>query len=694
VLAVVALLLGLLTGYASRVFFNADQFANHVSAAIEKPEVQDEVGRKITDQVVGQHPDLIGVRPVIDAAASGIVGSSQFRSLLRSSVADVHRTIFEQGTNTVTVTIADVTVLLRSAIEQFAPKVAKKLPSDEDAAIFDGRPPAWALDLARTADGFRSFTTTMLVFFLLLAVGGFLLAVDRRGYVSFLGMAVAVGAVIMLVAYHLIRSAVLGHVSDPDSEAAAAAIWDTFLSNLQITLLFAAGIGAILAAAARSLIKPVAVEARLYAAWRRAMTVPERPVARVGRALLLVLAGLWIVLNRDAAIDLVVLAVGIFVIYKGVEEILRMIARPEEAEATPTEPRVVRRRRLAIAGGGALVAVLAIGIVLAIGGASEPAAKIGKGCEGSENLCDRPLADVALPATHNAMSGADVPGYLFANQEHGVPQQLDDGVRALLIDAHYGIPANGGKVKTDLENPSSKERKEYEKELGPQAVDAALRIRDRLVTGPDAEHAIYFCHRFCELGAVPGDEMLSDIRDFVVQHPDQVLVVDVEDYVKPADFVAAVQKAGLDQYAYSGPITSSTPTLREMIDSGKPVIFMAENKAGVEPWYRNGYDDVIQETPYHFTDPAELTDAKQVPQSCKPNRGPADAPLFLMNHWIDTSPSPRPSNAEQVNAYRPLLRRARECERKRGQPVNLVAVDFYATGDLFKVVDKLNGVGR
>jgi len=43
-----------------------------------------------------------------------------------------------------------------------------------------------------------------------------------------------------------------------------------------------------------------------------------------------------------------------------------------------------------------------------------------------------------------------------------------------------------------------------------------------------------------------------------------------------------------------------------------------------------------------------------------------------------------------VNAYAPLLARARACQRVRGQRVNLLAVDFYEEGDLFKVVDTLN----
>ena len=71
----------------------------------------------------------------------------------------------------------------------------------------------------------------------------------------------------------------------------------------------------------------------------------------------------------------------------------------------------------------------------------------------------------------------------------------------------------------------------------------------------------------------------------------------------------------------------------------------------------------------------------------------AAAGLFQINHWIETAPTPLPSNAEIVNARDVLLVRARKCERERGMLPNIVAVDFYRSGDLFGVVDVLNGVG-
>ena len=101
----------------------------------------------------------------------------------------------------------------------------------------------------------------------------------------------------------------------------------------------------------------------------------------------------------------------------------------------------------------------------------------------------------------------------------------------------------------------------------------------------------------------------------------------------------------------------------------------------------------MQETPFAFRSPQALIGAAEPRRGCAENRGPSDAPLFLLNHWVSTDPTPLPSHAEQVNAYEPLLRRARECERIRGHIPNLIAVNFYRRGDVFRVVDTLNGVG-
>ena len=65
----------------------------------------------------------------------------------------------------------------------------------------------------------------------------------------------------------------------------------------------------------------------------------------------------------------------------------------------------------------------------------------------------------------------------------------------------------------------------------------------------------------------------------------------------------------------------------------------------------------------------------------------------MINHWIESTPTPLPSNAAIVNAYDFLLARAEQCAKERKHIPNIIAVDFYGTGDLMRVVDTLNGVG-
>jgi hypothetical protein len=185
------------------------------------------------------------------------------------------------------------------------------------------------------------------------------------------------------------------------------------------------------------------------------------------------------------------------------------------------------------------------------------------------------------------------------------------------------------------------------------------------------------------------------MRDYLLDHPHQVVVaINQNEGVGPREFAAVVERSGLDELVYRGP-TDEWPTLAEMIRANERVVLLAEKPPfeGGPPWYHEAYA-ATQETPYTFDRPAQLIDPELLPRSCRRNRGPADAPLFLVNHWIDTSPAPRPSNAERVNAREPLLRRARECGELRDRHVNLLAVDFWRTGDVLGVADELNGVGE
>jgi hypothetical protein len=313
------------------------------------------------------------------------------------------------------------------------------------------------------------------------------------------------------------------------------------------------------------------------------------------------------------------------------------------------------------------------------------------GCNGHAELCDRPLDEVALPATHNAMS-VPLPGWFASLQERSISGQLEDGIRGLLLDTHYADRLANGRTRTYFASRDDFQRAIEDDVVTARGVEAAERLRGRLGFRGAGERGMYVCHTFCELGATPLADVLDDIHEFLVTHPADVLVVINQDYVTPSDFVAAIDDAGLTAYAFEPPSESPWPTLREMIEQDRRLVVLAENEAGAAPWYQLVYERLTQETPFTFTSAAQLTEPDALAASCAPNRGEAGAPLFLVNHWVNTDPLPLPSNAAVVNAYEPLLRRSRACQRSRGQGPNLLAVDFYTRGDLFEVVDTLNGI--
>ena len=279
--------------------------------------------------------------------------------------------------------------------------------------------------------------------------------------------------------------------------------------------------------------------------------------------------------------------------------------------------------------GAAAPALLALAAALASCGDSPGGGLV---CNGHAELCDRRFDQVAFPGTHNSMSNQDE-SWLVPNQIHGLTRQLEDGIRVFLIDTHY----DGG--------------------------------------------ATYLCHELCELGKIPLVDALTKFRVFLDAHPAEVITFVIENGISNADTEAAFVAADLVKYTYVHPAGESWPTLRELIRRGTRLLVMAETGHPPPAWYQYAYD-LSWDTPYSFASPADF--------SCALNRGVKSNPLFQINHWLST-PLSLPQNAEEVNPFAVLWPRVEQCRREAGRIPNFIAVDFYSIGDLFRVVDRLNG---
>jgi hypothetical protein len=683
------LVLALAAGYARRAAVDSDQFANRAATALQDDSVRALIAARITDEVVlARNENLLAVRPLIQSVTADLVGSSAFAGLFRSAVRDVHRTLFERDRDTFTLTVGDVGTVLAEALEQVRPGVAGQVRATERVAVVRRDLGSVGSDLAAVADRVRLLAVLLLVLSLAAAAGALALSRDRRRTAVELGVGVAAAGVLLVVALGVLRSLALDSVDGPEARDAAGAVWDAFLGDLRTAAWIMAGCGAVVAAAGSSYVAPAGLGAPLRRAAALVAAEPERPLLRWLRAIGLVLAGVVLLVERDAVVQLLLSLAGVYLVYEGVAAMLRLLYRPPE----PGAERRGRRpgRRLVPGLAAVLLVAVAIGAFVGGGGTSTATPPRG-GCNGHRELCAKPLDQIVLPATHNAMS-VPLPGWYSAEQEAPIADQLRDGIRGLLIDTHYGDLLPNGRVRTEIGSRSKLRRAAAEDGVSPESVDSALRIRARLGFSGEGERGMYLCHTLCEIGATPLDSVLRDLHDFLVANPDEFVVVVNQDYVTPEDFTAAVEDADLGGLAYRGPVEGEWPTLREAIDRDWRVLFLAENKAGAAPWYHLAYGSIVEETPYDFGRAKALIDPERLPKTCEPNRGPGEAPLFLVNHWVTTAPLPRPSDATKVNARDALMGRLRECERIRERLPNLVAVNFYRRGDLFGVVDTLNGV--
>lgn len=194
---------------------------------------------------------------------------------------------------------------------------------------------------------------------------------------------------------------------------------------------------------------------------------------------------------------------------------------------------------------------------------------------------------------------------------------------------------------------------------------------------------MYLCHAFCEIGATLALTQFESIRDFLVLHPGEVLVMSVEDEVPPESFAAVVKQSGLLPFVWQGPV-DPLPTLGQMVESGQRVLFMVEQDPGNVPWLHRQFQ-LAQETPYNFPSTGELLGSK----GCEPYRGGTTPPLFLMNQFIEEA-TPSTRAAGTLNERTTLVSHARRCAAQRDRVPTLLAVDQWQIGDVVGAARELN----
>ena len=694
-LATALLLLGLLlsgvsavVAYLARTVLNEAAFSAHFVNALERPGLSTFVAQRIADGVVLANRDLTGVKPVISTFAQAVVNSAAFRVLAQRGAREAHRVMFSEGAEHVMLAVPDVGVLLRGTLHTVSPDVANKVPANVRAVIdtrLTGKIAKQVLSTLRLAGRIRFLARVGIVLGLALIITGVAISPRRRqallnASIGLLGVAAVLALVVPLG-----RAMLMGTIPDPGLRAAVGDLWSAYAGGLRNWSIGVATVALMILAGAAAFLEQVLLRDII----RRALSElggrqPSRGREAV-RIVVLMVIGAFAIAAPVAVLATLVVLTGALILARAVYELVALVAPHPHVADTAEATSLRLNPALAVAVSSVVLAAAGLGaLALAVRFRPE-VAQAASGpvleCNGSALLCGRRLDEITFPGAHNAMGASSNPHWMFPNQDAALPQMLRRGVRAFMIDVWNGHPVQD-RIKTDF--ATEDQRRKYEKAIGPEAFAAAMRVRDRLV-GESGQAGLYMCHGFCELGAVAFDTALAQLKDFLVENPHDVVMVIIEDYVPPEAIGAAMERQELTPYLYTGPSRGPFPTLGELVGSNQRLIVLGEHETGGLPWYHPAFE-VMQETPYTFHVPEDF--------SCTPNRGDSASPLLLINHWIETTPAPRPSNAVIVNAESLLVARARQCERERKKKPNVIAVDFAATGDVVRAAAVLNGLSE
>ena len=688
VLAVVLLPVGLITNWARTTLYDSSSFSNRTVELLDDPTVRTELANRLTEQLARSgNRQAVDFRPAFQIAVEAVVDTDTFKSIFRTAVFQVHRSLLSSNPDNASLDLSDSLDIIVSNLQ--LPSTAQKNQKFNGSlgnSLAGTTHRLAQLHIWSLNDIAGNIAGGALIGSLLLGAASVALAADRRRGVRRLGWGIVVGGLITALAVQLTVFLVSRSINDARLSDAVGAGLTAALADLLTTGLWVAGYGAVVIAAASTLggrrFEPAAAAAavRRWVDERRATTR-----GTVGLGVAGILAGLLVVTEVNFWLRAAVVGVGLLLTYAGVAELLTLAQR---AIVAPARTRTYRRRRLAVVATAlvALSAVMGAGLVVFTSRAATRAEAAGRpDCNGDQSLCDLPLNLAMFPGSHNAMSSAIYPGYLFAEQIGTIGEQLRSGVRALFIDTHYGVASSaklpGSRTPIVLTDRASELKAPPGEDFDPAIAARAEQLSQQAPRAAGAQRQIYLCHNYCELGAVPFAEALDEVRSFVDEHPDDVVMLVIQDATTPADTAAAITEAGLDRRAYTLRPDRPIPTLGELIESRRNLLVLAEKGGpGAPAWYGQAYE-WFQETPFSFATSKDF--------SCAPNRGAPDAPFFLVNHWVADSP-PDPAAAAKVNTRAALTKRITACADQRGLIPNVVAVDFAERSAVVKTVAALN----
>ena len=681
--AALGLAVGLLTAWVVSTVFDAGTLSRRAVHALDSEAVRHEVAIQLTDQLVKNgNREVIAFKPAALLTVEALVDTDAFKSIFATAVRRTHSALIA-GNEAKGLDLSDSLSLLAEGLQLNTERYAADPSSTNsmaDVMTTVAELPVWGWRDRLTFVVFGALGVGLVA-----GVASVLVAADRRKGVVRVGIAISVGGGLIVAAITVASVISARYAIDPElRRALQEAVWAA-AADLRATGLGLAAMGMVVAAAAspNERFSPERVRESLLARYQR---LRSSTWGTLLLALASAMAGLWIVSDGETATRVVVFLAGLLLVFVAARLVVSLasaVAAVVDADGNVQPQRRWLGWAIAVVGVSALVIGFSVVNFNSAKAAAESAAA--RSCLGREDWCDLRLDEVTLPGSHNSMSSPGYAGWLFAEQIEPIGGQLRAGVRTLLLDAHYGrkssVRVPGSNVQLVITDIAA----EFAVP-GAELPDASIRERaeELAATAPSTgagSRDVYLCHNYCELGSVRMvDEMVS-VRRFLESNPSEIVMIVVQDAVSSVDVVAVMDEAGLTDMVATLVPGEPLPTLGELVDSNRRLLVFAERGDDDAPdWYQPAYDHWFQETVYRFESINDFT--------CEPNRGDADNPLFLLNHWVTASP-PDPSIAAKANVRAVFEQRITQCRRDRGLTPNVIAVDFATRGDVVAVANDL-----
>ena len=691
-LAVVGALLmvaGAFGWWLSTRVLEADGFADVVAKSSQRIEVRDYIADQATLRLARSSNFVSAARPVVSDAIAAAIATPPAEEAIRDFAQRAHEQVFQaRGARRVDVNSQEAAITIRSALQTINPRLAKKLPAN----VLDATTSISQSDTVDLLFRTSNWVEDLYLPVFLVGVGIMILAMvyarERVRAIRTVGVTLAVAGGLLLgvgVATPALSS--VAATTEPLRGDAVAAFIVVLVGRLVAAgqAFFVFGLALALAPGHDG--GDLRDRVARVRAWLAAKRTSPRWRFAGGVALMALALAL---LTIPATLLRTALAVvAILGIYVGIVVCLRAAGLLHTDHSIPRlHKRQVFGAFAAVVVAVFLTATVAVSIVAK--NTTQPRANpTDQGCNGYIELCPEPLNQVVWPASHNAMASSAY-DFLGAEQTETIPDQLNAGIRFLMIDAYYGYD-DKGLVRTNLAGGANLDQLRAER--GNQAVDELNRLG--ALTGvadtSGKKQDVYFCHDFCELGAIPSKQVFNDVDAFLSRNLTDVVVMDIEDYVQPKDLKRALIEGGLwDRVWRPDPKQFGWPTLQQMVvpkhrsDTENPrrLIVTSEKHAGEAPWLIGTYE-ISGETTYEVP-----TSVAQF--NCNPKRGGTDKSFLIINHWLKSNGPPDPGVAANTNSSKVLTQRFQQCIAKRQQLPNTIGVNFISQGDLFKTVNLYN----